>query len=221
MSDATSSKPVMLSRVLLLSSLALYAAGPGMGARAAEALREITLPAETAVLVSSPLPGYAIALQKCAICHSADYINLQPPQMSIAQWTAEVGKMQHSYGAPIDDAEVTLIAIYLASTYGDAATVAPADTALTSSDLTTSNADVQTLLDRNACLSCHALHAKVVGPAYHDVATRYKDDPLAHSTVEAHIREGGAGKWGAVPMPPFPGLSTQDLHALADFVLRQ
>jgi cytochrome c len=206
----------------LLSSLALYAVGQGMSACAAESLREITLPAETAVLVSSPLPGYAIATQKCAICHSADYINLQPPHMSLAQWTAEVGKMQHSYAAPIDDAEVKLIAIYLASTYGDAATVAPVDTALLSSTTAASSeADVQTLLNHNACLSCHALNVKVVGPAYHDVATRYKDDPQAHSKVEAHIHDGGAGKWGAVPMPPFPGLSTQELQALADFVLRR
>jgi mono/diheme cytochrome c family protein len=94
---------------------------------AGEAPHVITLPAETAVLTASPLPGFKIAAQKCGICHSADYINLQPPQMSLAQWTAEVVKMQHAYGAPIDDAEIKLLGIYLASTYGDPATVTAAD----------------------------------------------------------------------------------------------
>lgn len=90
---------------------------PGVGAADAH---DITLPAETAVLKVSPLAGYQIAVQKCQICHSADYINLQPPGMSLAQWTAEVLKMKAAYGAPIDEADVKLLGIYLASTYGDA-----------------------------------------------------------------------------------------------------
>ena len=53
---------------------------------------------DTSTLRASDLPGYAIALQKCGICHSADYISFQPPGMDLAQWTAEMTKMQHSYG---------------------------------------------------------------------------------------------------------------------------
>jgi cytochrome c551/c552 len=192
-------------------------------------------PAETAVLTASPLPGYQIAVQKCGICHSADYINLQPPQMTLAQWTAEMVKMQHAYGAPIDDAEIKLLGIYLASTYGDPATVTEADRALTLPAATAgviggaiggaigggADSDVRTILDRNACLSCHAAQQKVVGPAYHDVAVKYSGDRDAQSKVAASIRGGGAGKWGAVTMPPFPNLSPADLQLLADFVLKQ
>ena len=98
---------------------------------ATAATHEITLPAETATLKKSSLSGYAIAQQKCGICHSADYINLQPPLMTLAQWTAEMVKMQHSYGAPIDETEIKLLGIYLASAYGDAATVTAADAAPT------------------------------------------------------------------------------------------
>ncbi|MEP6883566.1 MAG: hypothetical protein ABJC66_02340 [Gammaproteobacteria bacterium] len=89
----------------------------------AEIAQEIKLPPETAVLRRSDLPGYNIALQKCGICHSADYINLQPPHMTLAQWTAEINKMQHVYGAPIDDAEIGLLGIYITIAYGDATTV--------------------------------------------------------------------------------------------------
>jgi len=89
--------------------------------------KTITLPPETAQLKPSDLPGYPIARAKCAICHSADYIQYQPPNMSLAQWTAEVQKMRHSYGAPIDDGEIEPIAIYLATVYGDASSVSAAD----------------------------------------------------------------------------------------------
>lgn len=80
----------------------------------------IKLPPETARLKPSALPGYQAALQKCGICHSADYINLQPPAMTQPQWTAEVRKMQHAYAAPLTDKEVADIGEYLAVTYGNA-----------------------------------------------------------------------------------------------------
>lgn len=139
-------------------------------------------------------------------------------------------KMQHAYGAPIDDAEVKLLGVYLASTYGDAATVTAADTAAQTpgahADVAGAasggvDADVHAILDRNACLICHATQEKVVGPAYHEVALKYSGDREALSKIEANIRAGGAGKWGAVPMPPFPNLAPADLHLLADFVLKQ
>lgn len=84
---------------------------------------DIRLPAETATLKVSTLPGYELAAQKCVICHSADYIALQPPGMSLNQWTAELVKMQHAYGAPIDDQDIKLIAIYVTASYGDPTTI--------------------------------------------------------------------------------------------------
>ena len=92
---------------------------------------EIHLPPETAQLKPSELPGFVVAAQKCSLCHSADYINFQPPGMTKAQWTAEMVKMQHTYGAPIDAGEIKLLAIYLAATYGDASTVSAEDRSLT------------------------------------------------------------------------------------------
>jgi cytochrome c5 len=85
--------------------------------------KTIALPGETAKLEESSLPGYTVASQKCLICHSADYISYQPPRMTEAQWTAEMTKMQHLYGAPIDDQEIKLLATYLATMYGDAKSV--------------------------------------------------------------------------------------------------
>ncbi|MEB2519034.1 c-type cytochrome [Pseudomonas sp. YuFO20] len=187
----------------------------------------ITLPAETAALKPSTLPGYALAQQKCSTCHSADYINFQPPGMSLAQWTAEAGKMQHVYGAPISDQDVTIIGAYLAATYGSAK-ASDADVQAASNPSAGQPApapmakvDATTLLQNNACLSCHAIDHKVVGPAYHDVAARYANDPQALAKLTSSIQHGGSGKWGDIPMPPFAQLSADDLHSLATFILKQ
>ena len=199
---------------------------------ASAAPADIKLPGETAKLRASTLPGYEIASQKCGICHSADYVQYQPPKMTKAQWTAEMTKMQHVYGAPISDDDIKLLGIYLAATYGDASTVTADDKAAKPATVaaagpagappaTASNVDVQALLTSNGCLACHALDHKVVGPGYHDVAVRYKADAQAVAHVTASIQKGGSGKWGTVPMPPFPALSEGDAKALATYVLAQ
>ena len=185
----------------------------------------ITLPAETAKLRESTLPGYMVAQQKCAICHSADYINLQPPGMTLKQWTAEVTKMQHAYGAPITDDDIKLIGEYLAVTYGNekmpAMPVVAKTETITAANQTAKPIDVKTLLGNNACLGCHAINTKIIGPAYHDVAERYRNNPKALAAVMANIKAGGANKWGEMAMPPFSLLSDSELKSLAVFVLSQ
>ncbi len=82
--------------------------------------KQITLPTETAELPKSDLPGYRLATQKCLICHSVDYIRYQPPGMNQTQWTAEVAKMKHAYGAWLSEAEIKSIGAYLAVVFGTA-----------------------------------------------------------------------------------------------------
>lgn len=53
----------------------------------------------------------------CGICHSLDYITLQPP-FSKAQWTATVNKMIKVMGAPIAEEDAKVIINYLAAKYG-------------------------------------------------------------------------------------------------------
>lgn len=193
---------------------------------------DIKLQPDTSKLRPSRLPGYAIAMQKCAICHSADYVNYQPPGMTQTQWTAEMAKMQHTYGAPISDDEIKQIGAYLAVAYGSAkatdASVIAASTPSTgpvtpSAALPAAgtNINVQALLASNACLSCHGLSQKIVGPGYHEVAEKYKADPQAQAKLEISIRGGSVGKWGSVPMPAFAALKPEEVKALAAFVLKQ
>ena len=59
------------------------------------------------------------------------------------------------------------------------------------------------LAEKYTCTTCHNPDAKVVGPAYRDVAQKYRNDNDAVSKFVAQMDAGGTGKWGPVPMPPF------------------
>jgi len=73
------------------------------------------LPAETARL--KPGPGVEFATANCLLCHSADYISMQPP-LDRAGWQATVQKMREKYGAPLPADKVDAVAEYLAGQYG-------------------------------------------------------------------------------------------------------
>ena len=214
---------MLASRVRLLFCL-LAIASHVAGAASPES--DPVFPPDSSRLKSSSLPGYRIALQKCGICHSADYINLQPPGMTTPQWTAETVKMQHTYGAPLEESEIALVGEYLGVTYGGQETSAPSASVAAASvsmqgPAQAPGGNVQALLERHACLTCHAVDSKIVGPAYRDVATKYRKDARALLHIEASIRSGGKGKWGDVPMPPYDTLSGPELKALAQYVMRQ
>ena len=71
----------------------------------------------------------------------------------------------------------------------------------------------------NGCLGCHSVDNKIVGPAFRDVAARYKGDAAAPAKLVAKIRAGGAGNWGTIPMPPQAQLGDDDAKAVVAWVL--
>ena len=73
---------------------------------------------------------------------------------------------------------------------------------------------------QSACLGCHAINKKIVGPSFQAVAEKYKSDPSAQTFLKNKIAKGGAGSWGVVPMPANTKLSDADLSALASWILR-
>ncbi len=70
------------------------------------------------------------------------------------------------------------------------------------------------------CMACHAIDKKVVGPAYKDVAAKYKGDKAAVATLAAKIKAGGKGVWGEVPMPP-NNVTPEEATKLATWVMAQ
>jgi cytochrome c len=81
-------------------------------------------------------------------------------------------------------------------------------------------ADAQQLLKAKNCLACHTLDKKLVGPAYKDVAAKYKSRKDAQAYLEGKIRGGSNGVWGPVPMPPNGTVSADEAKTLASFILK-
>jgi cytochrome c len=81
--------------------------------------------------------------------------------------------------------------------------------------------NVDALLKQHNCLSCHAVDKKVVGPAYKEVAAKYRGQKDAESRLVDKVKKGGAGVWGQVPMPPNPGVSDSDARAIVKWILSQ
>ena len=69
------------------------------------------------------------------------------------------------------------------------------------------------------CLACHAVESKLVGPAYKEVAAKYKGDKTAEAKLATKILKGGSGVWGAIPMPANPQVSEAEAKTLAHWVL--
>ena len=72
--------------------------------------------------------------------------------------------------------------------------------------------------EKYGCTACHAVDHKVVGPAFKDVAAKYKGKDVEAALAEK-IKNGGSGVWGQVPMPPNPQVPDEDLHAIVKWIL--
>ncbi len=77
----------------------------------------------------------------------------------------------------------------------------------------------QALAQKSACMRCHQVAKRVVGPALKDVAKKYKGDAKAEDHLVTVIKKGGKGVWGPVPMPPHPQVSDDNAKKLAAWVL--
>ena len=78
---------------------------------------------------------------------------------------------------------------------------------------------IEDLVARNHCMSCHTLDQKLIGPAFREVAARYKGDAAAEGRLAGKIRRGGSGAWGSTPMPSHPQMTQAEATALARWVL--
>jgi len=80
-------------------------------------------------------------------------------------------------------------------------------------------ADELALAQKSGCTACHAVDKKIVGPAYKEVAAKYKGDKGAAAKLEDKVKKGGVGVWGQVPMPPNSQVSDADIKKLVAWVL--
>ncbi len=76
----------------------------------------------------------------------------------------------------------------------------------------------QDLAQKKNCMACHATDKKLVGPSYKDVAAKYAKEKDAYKKLAEKIQKGGAGVWGAMPMPA-NNVTPAEAETLAKWVL--
>jgi cytochrome c len=93
--------------------------------------------------------------------------------------------------------------------------------ATTYSSYPTSYGDMPQIAKRNNCTACHAIGKRVVGPAWADVAQKYKGDPNAEAKLILKVSNGGGGVWGSMRMPSMDAAGTKqaDIKELVQFIL--
>ncbi|PKO47966.1 MAG: cytochrome C [Betaproteobacteria bacterium HGW-Betaproteobacteria-22] len=76
------------------------------------------------------------------------------------------------------------------------------------------------LAQKSGCLACHSVDQKVLGPAFKDVAAKYKGDKSAEAKLVEKVKKGGSGVWGPMPMPAnSPQVKDADITTIVQWVL--
>jgi cytochrome c len=77
----------------------------------------------------------------------------------------------------------------------------------------------EALAQSKNCLACHKIDTKVIGPAFKDIAAKYKGDTAAPAALAEKIIKGGGGVWGGMPMPPNGTTSQAEAEQLVSWIL--
>lgn len=194
----------MRTRNLLLASLlaALYGCQPETPAQQPAAPAPVAEPAVSA-------PAESPAMAPASVPSPTEPVPAVKPAPAAQEKPAAVKEMP---AAAVKTAPAAQVA-------APAAKVEPAPAAAAPAKAVLSEADAMALAKKNGCLVCHAIDKKVVGPAWKDVAAKYRGDAGAEARLMDKIAKGGGGVWGSVAMPPSPKLGEADRQALARFVL--
>jgi cytochrome c len=84
------------------------------------------------------------------------------------------------------------------------------------------DADTEAAMTKAGCMACHTKEKKLVGPAFKDIAAKYKGQAGVVPTLMEKVRKGGAGNFGPVPMAPNPPekISDKDLKEAVELILK-
>ncbi|QJW92280.1 c-type cytochrome [Spirosoma taeanense] len=124
-------------------------------------------------------------------------------------------KEDGSLGKGIDPEQVAVNIDYLPEGY-DQVAIAQGHRSADASVLTATG---KKLLEASDCKACHSIAKKSIGPAYVDVAKKYRNDNTALERLTKKVITGGAGVWGETPMSAHPQLSAADASEMVKYVL--
>jgi cytochrome c len=78
----------------------------------------------------------------------------------------------------------------------------------------------EALAKKHNCLACHSMDKKGVGPAYKEIAKKYKGQAGIEAKLADKVKKGGAGVWGQIPMPPNAAAPDSDIKKLVEWILK-
>jgi cytochrome c len=76
-------------------------------------------------------------------------------------------------------------------------------------------------MTKAGCMACHTKDKKLVGPAFKEIAAKYKGQDVTAKLMEK-VRKGGSGTFGPVPMAPNgpDKINDTDLKAAVELILK-
>lgn len=75
------------------------------------------------------------------------------------------------------------------------------------------------LIAKSGCRTCHNMYKKTIGPAYVDVAKRYKTNQNNLAMLVNKVKNGGYGNWGSQVMNAHPEVSKEDITTMVSYIL--
>jgi len=76
----------------------------------------------------------------------------------------------------------------------------------------------QALARQSRCLECHSVYQKKIGPAWKDVAARYRGEPAAEQRLTAHLTTGRKAKFDDGHLEDHPVVKTSDPKRVGNLV---
>lgn len=80
-------------------------------------------------------------------------------------------------------------------------------------------AAAEALAKNSGCLACHTVDKKLVGPAYKDIAAKYRGQKSAEADLIKKVKAGGKGVWGDIPMSPNAHVKDEDIKTIVQWIL--
>ncbi len=77
----------------------------------------------------------------------------------------------------------------------------------------------ESLMLGSDCSACHKLNEKSIGPAFTEVAKKYKNDPYALDYLSQKIINGGGGVWGEHVMSAHPDFSSDEAKSIVQYIM--
>ena len=76
-------------------------------------------------------------------------------------------------------------------------------------------------MKKAGCIACHQKDKKVIGPAFKDVAAKYKGQDVTARLMDK-VRKGGSGVYGPIPMTPNgpDKINDADLKLVVESILK-